>query len=471
MSGIENIATAPAVAMVDALANKKISAVELTDAVIDLIEARDGPINAVVVRDFARARDAARTADAALSRGERRPLLGLPMTVKEAVNVAGLPTTWGVELFKGWIASEDAVVVQRLKAAGAVIVGKTNVAPWLADWQSNNSVYGRTNNPWDLSRTSGGSSGGAAAALASGMTPLECGSDLAGSLRVPAALCGVYGHKSSYNLVPMRGFSPPGIVGADIPLAVLGPMARTPADLDLSLTVLAGPTGQEAVGYRVELPGPRHSRLSDYRVLILDEHPNVEVDDEIRGALHSVAKDLSKLGAQVERRSDLLPDISAAVQIFVDMLGVITSRRGPPQDDQPSAHDWMDLLDSQLVFRNRWASLFDVFDVVLAPTFGSVAFPHMVGETFGHNLSINGRATPYVAQGAWSSMATLANLPSTAAPIGWTAHGLPIGAQIIGPYLEDRTTIGFAALLEREFGGFRAPPSSNDGPLRDQDAA
>ena len=186
--------TASARELVNALAERRIGALELTDVAIARIEAVDGPINAVVVRDFDRAREAARAADAALSRGERRPLLGLPMTVKESHNVAGLRTSWGVEMFGHWIAPTDSVGVARLKAAGAVILGKTNIPPFLADWQSDNPIYGRTNNPLDLSRSPGGSSGGAAAALAAGMVPLEFGSDIGGSIRVPAAFCGVFGH-------------------------------------------------------------------------------------------------------------------------------------------------------------------------------------------------------------------------------------------------------------------------------------
>jgi amidase len=177
--------------LVEALAARRVSALELADAAIARIESRDKAINAVVVRDFDRARDAARAADAALARGERRPLLGLPMTVKESHNVAGLPTTWGFEPFKGYIAPADSVGVSRLKAAGAVVLGKTNVPPWLADYQSNNPIYGRTGNPWDTGRTPGGSSGGAAAALAAGMIPLEFGSDIGGSIRMPAHFCGV----------------------------------------------------------------------------------------------------------------------------------------------------------------------------------------------------------------------------------------------------------------------------------------
>ncbi|MBA3810962.1 MAG: amidase, partial [Caulobacteraceae bacterium] len=240
-----------------ALAERKVSAVELLEAAVERIERLDGAINAVVVRDFDRAREAAKAADAALARGERRPLLGVPMTVKEAHNVAGLPTTWGLVAYKDWIAPTDSVGVARLKAAGAVILGKTNIPPLLADWQSGNPVYGRTNHPLDAARTPGGSSGGSAAALAAGMVPLEFGSDIGGSIRVPAAFCGVFGHKPSYDLIPERGHAPPGLDGVPAVLGVIGPMARSAADLALALDILAGPDDDQAVGYRLDLKAPR----------------------------------------------------------------------------------------------------------------------------------------------------------------------------------------------------------------------
>ncbi|HEX3700525.1 MAG TPA: amidase family protein [Phenylobacterium sp.] len=444
--------------LVQALAKRKVGALELTDAAIGRIEARDTAINAVVVRDFDRAREAAKAADAALARGERAPLLGLPMTVKESHDVAGLPSTWGFEPFKDYVAQRDSVGVARLKGAGAVVLGKTNVPVMLSDWQSVNPIYGRTVNPWDPTRSPGGSSGGAAAALAAGMIPLEFGSDIGGSIRIPAAFCGVYGHKPSYGLIPSRGHAPAGLDGAAVPLAVVGPLARTASDLQLALDVLAGPDELEAVGYRLDLPAPRHDRLGDYRVLIVTELPGVALDNEIRAAIEGLGDKLAVLGAGVTRDAARLPDVARAREVYMGLLGTAMSRGRP--DAQPiNAHEWMGLLDAQLAVRRRWAELFESFDVVLTPALGTVAFPH-VDEPDPANkvLSINGQATPYFDQLAWPGLALLANLPATAAPIGFTRGGLPIAAQVIGPYLEDRTTIAFAGLLEREFGGFRAPP-------------
>ena len=454
-ASIDDYATAGAGQMAAALAAGTVSAVELWGAAVDRIERLDGPINAVVVRDFDRAREAAMAADEALARGERRPLLGVPMTVKEAFNVAGLPTTWGSEQFRDWIAPTDATSVARLRAAGAVILGKTNVPPFLADWQSANPVYGRTNHPLDPSRVPGGSSGGSAAALATGMVPLEFGSDIGGSIRVPSAFCGVYGHKPSYNLVPQRGHAPPGVDGAGPPLNVVGPMARSVEDLILALGVTAGPADEEAKGYGIDLPPPRHAALKDFRVLMIEAHPIAKVDREIQEALDRLAGKLEGAGVRVERESSLLPDLAATFGLYQGILTTAMSRGGPPpaagEPEVMNAHAWMNALDGQLVVRRQWGTLFEAFDVVIAPVMGVVAFEHQIssgpGDFAGRTHVIDGEVTPYAAQLAWPGMATLANLPATAVPIGATKAGLPIGAQIIGPYLEDRTTLAFAGLL------------------------
>ncbi len=447
--GIDDYAAAGAGELAQALADRRVSAMELFEAAVSRIERLDGAINAVVVRDFDRARAAARAADEALARGERRPLLGVPMTVKEAFNVAGLPTTWGRESARDWIASTDATVVGRLKSAGAVILGKTNVPPDLADWQSANPVYGRTVNPHDHARSPGGSSGGSAAALAMGMAPLEFGSDIGGSIRVPSAFCGVRGHKPSYGLVPSRGHAPPGLDGLPPLLNVVGPMARRTADLERALLVTAGPEPEEGVGYRLELPPPRHDHLAAFRVLILDEHPLAPVDGEIRSAVGALADRLSMAGAQVSRRSERLPDLVDSHAGYVRMLLTALSYGAPPGPQTPSFHAWMDMQNHQLGMRRRWAALFETVDVVVAPTLGMPAFPHMQGEWGERQVTIDGEARPFADQLAWVGMATYGNLPATAVPIGVTAAGLPIGAQIIGPYLEDRTTLAFAGLLER----------------------
>jgi amidase len=440
---------AGATACARALADRRVKAVQLCEAAIYRIEQLDGAINAVVVRDFERARVQARAADVVLARGGRAPLLGVPMTVKESFNVAGLKTTWGMAPFADFVAGEDAVVVQRLKAAGAVILGKTNVPPGLGDWQTNNSIYGRTAHPLDAGLTPGGSSGGAAAALLAGMVALEVGSDIAGSVRMPAAFCGIYGHKPSHGLVPTRGHDVPTMEsGAPGTLAVVGPLACTAADLLLALNVLAGPDTPEAAAYRLELPPPRPRTWHDWRVLVLDSHPLAPASAEVRGGVNDVAARLTDAGAAVARRSELLPDLEQLHEVYEAMLLTYVSQGDPNRKGTLSAYDWLALQHRRAGFQRQWAALFTQFDAVVFPAFGVVPFAHEdEPDMEARTLTIDGKPTPYVAQLAWAGMASLVGLPATAAPVGQTKDGLPLGVQIIGGYLRDRTTIALAQAL------------------------
>ena len=309
--------------LTEGLRQRRFSSLELTDHLIARIERRDAAINAVVVRDFERAREGARAADAALGRGEQRPLLGLPMTVKESFNVAGLPTTWGIPQAKDFKAKEDALIVARVRSAGAVLLGKTNVPLMLDDWQSYNAIYGVTRNPWDLERTPGGSSGGAAAALAAGFGPLGLGSDIGGSLRVPAHFTGVMALKPTLGLVPTRGHTPPGAtpLPRDDDLVVVGPMARTAADLALLFDVIAGPDElTTGVGYRLDLRPPRHPEFARHRVLMIDSHPLVPTAAPVRGALDRLAARLVRSGVKVDRSHPLLPDLAEAARLYMRLL-------------------------------------------------------------------------------------------------------------------------------------------------------
>ncbi|MEW6640769.1 MAG: amidase [Pseudomonadota bacterium] len=471
---------------VAALRTKKVSATELLDQSIARIERFDGQINAVVVRDFDRARTAAREADAALARGEAGALLGVPVAIKESFNVAGLPTTWGFPSAKGWTPKEDAVLVARLKAAGAVVIGKTNVPISLADWQSYNDIYGTTNNPWDTGRSPGGSSGGSAAALAAGYVSLALGSDIGGSLRIPAHFCGVFAHKPSSTLLPRRGHTPPGVppYSSFIDLAVVGPMTRNAADLSLATALLAGPDEVEAVAYKLTLPPPRAEALKDFRVVVLDSHPLAPTSDAVRAGLDRIAQGLEKEGAKVVRRSDALPNLVLMAQTYMTLL---TSVFGAdiPEDvyqatrtalaDVPPSVDTLDVMRGRgLVLSHRdwikadrirsslaarWSELFRTVDVVLCPVTQTPAFPHDHSpEQRTRVLDVDGKSTPYQDQLVWPGIATLTGLPATAMPMGRAPNGLPIGMQIVGPYLEDRTPLRFAELAEAAFGGFTPPP-------------
>ena len=443
-----DLATATALDTARAVAGGEFSAVEACDAAIARIEALDGPVNAVVVRDFDRARAAAKTVDASRKSGDPRPLLGVPMTVKESNDVAGLPTTWGIPDFKSLPVREDGVAVARLKAAGAVILGKTNAPVALADWQTVNPIYGRTVNPYDHKRTPGGSSGGAAAALATNMVPLEVGSDIGGSIRVPAHMCGVYGHKPTWGIIPLKGHGFPGADGIDVRLATVGPMARSAADLAVALDVLAGPVDGSA--YKLALPAPRHASLKDFRVFVLDNHPVAATDASVRDPLNALAEKLERAGAKVTRGVRDLPDLAAAHAMYSRMLTSIVTRGAP--DARPfEAHAYMELEDAQMRITRQWRAVFRDIDVVLAPPFGVPAYPHDESPDWGaRTLTVDGKATPYSAQLGWPGLATWPGLPATAAPIAKTKDGLPVGVQIMGDTFDDRTTIAFAGLLQRD---------------------
>jgi amidase len=480
--------------LVAALQQRQVSASELLEQSIRRIDALDGDINAVVVRDYARARAAAAEADAALARGERKPLLGIPMTVKEAINVAGLPTTWGIPGTERLPVAEDAVVVQRLKAAGAVVLGKTNVPTQLADWQTVNPIHGTTRNPWDLARTPGGSSGGSAAALAAGLVPLELGTDLGGSLRVPAHCCGVYAHKPTHALVPMRGVAPPGVpalpTAREVDLAVVGPMARSAHDLSLALDVLAGPDEVAAAAYRLQLPPARHARLEDFRVLVLDTHPLLHTSSEVLDALHRWTDRLAATRCTVATGSALVPDLRQVAATYTTLLMAfmgadmpdaayrdMQAAAAPLSPDDRSAQalqtrglalthrDWIRADRVRSGIAAQWRRLFRDWDVVVCPVFTTTAFLHDTSPMESRRLRIDGEDRPYAEQSLWISLASLTGLPATAMPIGLGASGLPVGVQAIGPFLEDRTPLRLAELAEQALGGFVAPPRVSADPL------
>jgi amidase len=323
-----------AAAMAHALAAREVSAVELTEAAIARIESLDGRVNAICVADFARALRAASAADSALARGERRSLLGIPMTVKESFNVAGLPTTWGFPDQRDFIPTEDALAVARVKASGAVILGKTNVPVGLGDWQSYNEIYGVTNNPFDTRRTPGGSSGGSSAALAAGYGALSLGTDIGGSLRMPAHYCGVYAHKPTFGLVPSRGHVPPPFpaLPGSVDLAVIGPMARSAGDLEVLLDAIAGPDElDDGIAYRLELPPARHQHLRDYRVLVLDTHPLLPSAASVLAAIDDLAARLTGAGVKIARESALVPDLVSGGGLYLRLLFSILAANWPAE--------------------------------------------------------------------------------------------------------------------------------------------
>jgi amidase len=465
----------PAAELLALLDARQISSVELLEDFIDQIERFDRGINAVVSRDFERAFDLAEAADARRNRaavGELGRLHGLPLTVKESFDVSGLPTTWGMASQAANVARKDAEAVARLIDGGAIVFAKTNVPEGLADCQTSNPLYGRTSNPWDLTLTCGGSSGGSAAALAAGFTSVELGSDLAGSLRTPAHFCGVHSHKPSYGLVSQLGHSlSPDSAQTD--LTVIGPMARSVPDLRLLLETMAGPSRFEAVGWKLSLPEARGQRLDDFRVAVLPNHPSCEVDSEIEASIVRLAEDLQRQGAKVDWSVEWPVNLDQCWQDYMTMMRAVGTRRTPPDvlkrlsdeavdlrgDDRSyraavrraaglTHHSWLALNSRRSSYREAWQRFFRAYDIVLCPVHASLAFPH--DTTLGREdrtIEINGRQQDYNQSLFWMAIAGLSYLPCTVRPIS-IAKGLPAGVQIIGPYLEDMTTLRFAELLD-----------------------
>ncbi len=466
--------------MLAALRAREISATELTELHIARIEAHDGELNAIPVRTFERARAQARAADKRRAAGEEAPLLGLPMTLKESTQAAGLPQTAGIPAFKDHVPTSDGLIAASVFEAGAALLGKTNIPLALSDWQADSPVYGRTNNPWDRSRTPGGSTGGGGAALAVGMTPLEVGSDIGGSIRVPAAYCGVYGHRPSETAVPKSGSFPL----ADLPnpaflMGVQGPLARTAGDLELLFDVVRGPDIGEEVGWQQALPPPRREALGEFRVAVIDSVLGIHGSSQMLAKLDELASLLSRAGARVEAvQPDF--DMEAYFHDYSRLLQAMVSQGRSRKDREAraarmrdsgdpltmaqidglllDAHEYVNLVGRREVARMAWRRFFQDWDLVIAPTALDSAFPHETGEFDKRTLTVDNRTVPYFANILFPMLAIFSGLPATAFPAGRDSQGLPLGLQAIGPYLEDRTTLRFAQLLEREWYRFEAPP-------------
>lgn len=454
---------------------RKVGCVELLDHVIARIERLDGRLNAVVVRDFEAARRRAKALDK--SKKVIGPLHGVPVTVKESFDVAGLETSWGVPALRR-VATADAVAVRRLRAAGAVVMGKTNVPPMLEDWQASNPIHGTTNNPWDLARSPGGSSGGAAAALAAGLTGLECGSDIGGSIRQPAHACGVFGHKPSWGLLPAYGHQPVAVGSGEVDIACIGPLARTAGDLALALEVLGGADALDSVA-TLRLPkGPKSPK--GVRVAVWAEDGATRTDGEVTAAVLAAGRALGKAGAKVSFTARPAVDPAEAFRLYLHLLGAVTLSHLSPDEAAamaarlaalPAADrsadgeilrtlglrhaQWLELHARRNRMRRAWGAFFQAWDVLICPAFAVPAQPHMVGEA--KFAAIDGVAEPWGELLFWPGVIGAMLLPASAAPVGATRAGLPIGCQIVGPMHGDRTTIAVAGMLEDLLGGFRAP--------------
>ncbi|MDT7725601.1 MAG: amidase [Actinomycetota bacterium] len=446
----------------ESLRRGEISSRELTELLLARIDAVNPAVNAVVElrREFALR--AAVDADAALARGDDvGPLHGIPMTVKDSFNVAGLHTTWGNPAFSDYIADWDATVVRRLSAAGAIIAGKTNVHFMLADFgQTANDLYGATSNPWDTTRSPGGSSGGGAAALAAGMTYLEYGSDLVGSIRIPASFCGVYGLKPSVGTVPLTGFQPPGPPAGPSDaryLSAVGPLARSAGDLRTALRVTAGPEGPAAKAYSWTLATPRHTRLADFRVGVVLDHERAPVSSDVGAALSDAVDALGRAGATIVKGWPEGVDPGAQAESFGFQVGLFFAHQ-QPGDDFAKLTEVVEQENLRMASRAAWTRYFEDVDVFVCPANFTAAFPHDTRPFAERTITTPEGERPYDNQAFWISHASLPGLPAVTAPIGRTSGGLPVGAQIIGPLHEDDTAITFAELAADVIGGYEQPP-------------
>jgi amidase len=463
----------------------EISSTELLECYLGRIEALNPGLGAVVTVDAERARRAAAEADRRLAEGGAAgALLGLPVTVKDCLETAGVRTTCGAAELAGYVPDHDAEAVGRLRRAGAIIAGKTNLPVWASDCQSYNELFGTTSNPWDDSRTPGGSSGGAAAAVAAGLCALELGSDLGGSLRIPAAWCGVYTLKPSYGIIPAQGHipPPPGTLG-EVDIGVVGPLARSAADLDLCLTVLAGPGPVDGAGWRLELPASPGRDLRAWRVAVWPDEPGWPLDRAVAERLKAAADALAAAGMQLEeaRPVNLEESLDVAQRLIQGQVAgflpepefaALTARAAhvDPGDQSPPARFARNITQSarqlaqaklqQRALRASWARFFSQYDVLLCPAMRTTAIAHDHNpDVDARVITINGGPVPYADQFAWVQAVGVAYLPAAVAPAGIAADGLPVGIQIVGPYLHDRTVTAFAQAMAGLTGGFTPPPA------------
>jgi amidase len=476
---VDELAYLSAIEIARKIRQREISSREAVDYFLARVAALDKPINSVVTIDGERARKEADAADAALAQGKLSgPLHGVPMTLKDSFQTAGMRTTSGAPDLADYIPHEDAWPVARLREAGAIIFGKTNLPIYAGDLQSYNEVFGTTNNPYDLSRTPGGSSGGSAAALACGFTPLELGSDIGGSIRLPSHMSGVAGHKPSFGIVPSHGQipGPPGTLTlAD--LAVAGPMAREVGDLKLGLGIMAGPNRWDIPAWRLELPPARHNELKQYRVAAWLDDATCPVEAESRELLESAARALESAGATVNYQARPVFTLEKAADTFFALLQAALA--GGVPNDRIEAYaasagttpadrtrrllamrhrQWLSYNERRLQMRKAWEDFFKNWDAMLLPMMPCAAIPHDHSEPqAARTAAVDGARRPYWSLITWMAPAGACYLPATVIPVGLTKGGLPVGIQIVGPFLEDYTALDLAERMLAMRGGCPRP--------------
>jgi len=470
-----------------AIARGDYSSREVLSAHIERVDRLNPTLNAIVAQNLGLAEERAKAADEATGMGEVwGPLHGVPLTIKDSFEVVGMATTSGSLSMADHKADSDAVAVARLIDAGAIVYAKTNLPEWADDLQSYNELFGTTVNPWDTTKTPGGSSGGSAASVAAGFSSLELGSDIGGSIRNPAAFCGVYGHKPSFGIVPMWGHipGPPGMKSqADI--AVAGPLARTANDLEKAMDLLAGPDPWEGPAWRVSIPAARAETLEELRIGVWFDSPLCPLSTGVRAVLESAVDELIAVGANIDPSAH--PDIDPAATFFLYqqlMYGQAASgfpsqvrreadaRYDDLDSDDQSRHammlrgvgqrhrHWLAVNERRQRLRGEWDEWFENYDLLLTPVMPTTAFAHDHSPKKSRTIEIDGEAFDYWAQMYWAGLTGAVYLPSTIIPIGPASDGMPVGMQVIAPYLQDRTALRFAELVEPILGGFEAPPLS-----------
>ena len=477
-----------AVEQIAAMRKGDISSTELLDCYLARVEKFNPGLNAIVQTCAETARSRAGQADEALSRGESwGPLHGLPITIKDTMEVVGMPCTSGSPALRDHMPGQNAEAVSAYINAGAVVFGKTNVPLYGGDIQTFNKVYGQTNNPWDPARTPGGSSGGAAAALAAGLSSLDIGSDIGGSIRTPAHFCGIYGHKPSWGIVPQKGHIPPlpGIFTGEHTIAmdimVVGPLARSIDDISLAMDLLTAPEPADRRAWQIRLPEPRKQTLKELKIGLWQDDPVCPVDSTVSGVLQDVVDRLAAKGAQImDRRPNI--DFAGSHDCFLSLLAAvigtgtpdkhfnqwIEAAKGLSGDDRSylARHlrgatqrhrDWAHMNGYRQILRQAWADFFREFDLLICPPAPLPAIAHDQQFVYERLVSVNGEQREYMDLMGWAGLVGVACLPATVVPAGFTREGLPVGIQVVGPYLEDRTPIHAAKLISDVIGGFLPP--------------
>jgi amidase len=466
-------ATSSLLELVEALGAREVSARELLELHLDRIERLDGPVNSVVTLEPTRAHAEAAAIDQARVAGHSvGQLAGVPVTIKDAIATAGIRSTGGAVELRDHIPDEDATVVAAIRDAGAVVFAKTNVPRWSGDYQTYNEIFGTTNNPWDIERTPGGSSGGPAAAVAMGFTPFEIGTDIGGSIRVPSSFCGVYGHKPSFGIVPSFGYLDNATSHRNVAdVNVFGPIARSVDDLELLLGLLAGPSPDDAVAWRLDLPPARARELGDFRVVAWLDDEFAPVDPAVAAVMTDAVVALERAGARIDldRRPDLDPAAASG-----DGLALISSATAISDSEGENSaasgggrgldHRAWDVLHRRRgEARRRWAEFFVDVDVLLCPVIAVPPFRHVHAADGANWMSAtlaDHGDRHYSELIRWSALIGSAYLPVTVPPIGRTASGLPVGIQVVAPYLHDRTSLAFARCMADVLGGYEPPPAA-----------